>query len=327
MHNSSLKTRRDAVKFGLLGMASGPLTFPAAALAQAQPVAVKAAYQAVASCANFFVAKEKNFFAAEGVDLSASAVASNIIVQAVAAGQYALGVTDIVQVTNLVLKGSDLKIIYPAALVAAEHPYALVLVPSGSPIKSAKDLAGKTIGVHSLQSYVDATLKAWLKGVGVDPASVRFLPVGFAGIVPAVRSKQVDATFALEPQAATMLREGIATVLGAPTETLGTHLAAGYIASESWLDKNPAVARGLVRALDRATEWLIANPSELAGVVSRNCNIAIEVANEMRMPGLVRVARMGQTEKLSRALAEYGVVERYVSPCDLFSKYCPKEGC
>lgn len=69
-----------------------------------------------------------------------------------------------------------------------------ISVLDSSPIKSVKDLAGKTIGVGALTFGNIAMTKAMLKQVGVDPNNVQFVAVGVG--VPAfqaLRTGKIDA--------------------------------------------------------------------------------------------------------------------------------------
>lgn len=69
-----------------------------------------------------------------------------------------------------------------------------VAVPEGSKIKSPGDLAGKTIGVASMGSTGLIIAKVTAKDAGVDPASLKFLPVGTGQrALGALKSGQVDA--------------------------------------------------------------------------------------------------------------------------------------
>jgi NitT/TauT family transport system substrate-binding protein len=63
-----------------------------------------------------------------------------------------------------------------------------------SPIKSVKDLAGKTIGVGALSFGGTPMTEAVLKEVGVDPNGVQFVAVGTgATAFEALRSGKIDA--------------------------------------------------------------------------------------------------------------------------------------
>lgn len=69
-----------------------------------------------------------------------------------------------------------------------------VAVPEGSKIKSPADLAGKTIGVASMGSTGLIIAKVAAKDAGVDPNSLKFLPVGTGQrALSALKDGQVDA--------------------------------------------------------------------------------------------------------------------------------------
>jgi NitT/TauT family transport system substrate-binding protein len=69
-------------------------------------------------------------------------------------------------------------------------------VPDASPIKSPKDLKGKSIGVYSLSTNGNVFLKAYLKSEGLDPDhDVDLVAVGFGG--PALHALETGSVAAL----------------------------------------------------------------------------------------------------------------------------------
>ncbi len=84
-----------------------------------------------------------------------------------------------------------------------------ISVLDNSPIKSVKDLGGKTIGVGALTFGNVSMTKAILKQAGVDPASVNFVAVGTG--VPAfqaLRTGKIDALNLFDIMDAQMKLEG-----------------------------------------------------------------------------------------------------------------------
>lgn len=84
-----------------------------------------------------------------------------------------------------------------------------ISVLDNSPIKSVKDLRGKTIGVGALTFGNIAMTKAILQQVGVDPATVQFVAVGTG--VPAfqaLRTGKIDALNLFDIMDAEMQLEG-----------------------------------------------------------------------------------------------------------------------
>lgn len=92
---------------------------------------------------------------------------------------------------------------------AARNSIWEISVLERSPIKSVKDLGGKTIGVGALTFGNVSMTKALLKEAGVDPNSVQFVAVGTG--VPAfeaLRSGKIDALNLFDIMDAQMVLEG-----------------------------------------------------------------------------------------------------------------------
>ncbi len=77
------------------------------------------------------------------------------------------------------------------------HDYSssyVTVVPEDSPIMTAADLKGKSVGVTSLASGAVPTMKAMARLAGIDPASIQFLAVGpEAPAMVALKSGRIDA--------------------------------------------------------------------------------------------------------------------------------------
>jgi NitT/TauT family transport system substrate-binding protein len=295
--------------------------------AAAARYSIKASYITFASVVTYFAARERQFFEAEDISITDAAVANNLIVPTVLSGQYDMSVTNIVDTANVVAKGGDLRVIYPAGVLGTAYPYAQVVVPSDSQIKGPKDLAGKKIAVAATRSSIDAGVKYWLKLNGVDLSTVSIVAVGQTGVIPAMRSKQFDAALAIEPAIAIMEAEGVARPIGYAGDVGSLNLVAVYVARESWVDKNMDAAKAYVRALDKANEWLLANPDAGPDLITKYCGIQPDVAKRMIKAGLTRVARKADIQDYFKVLTDYEVLEKGVDPCTLLSKVCPKEGC
>jgi NitT/TauT family transport system substrate-binding protein len=77
------------------------------------------------------------------------------------------------------------------------HDYSssyVTVVPEDSPIKTASDLKGKSVGVTSLASGAVPTMKAMARQAGIDPASIQFIAVGAeAPAMVALKAGRIDA--------------------------------------------------------------------------------------------------------------------------------------
>ncbi|MBI3091784.1 MAG: ABC transporter substrate-binding protein [Candidatus Tectomicrobia bacterium] len=321
-------TRREVLSLGLAaGLSSTLLTSPWPRRAWAQEAALKAGYLSISACVQYFAAKEQGFFKAEGLKIEDQpARVGAMIMEGIVSGSFELGFTNTVDIAQINLKGISVKIIYPGVIISATHPYSQMMVPLDSGIQSVKDFAGKSIGVAAARSSIDLSIFNWLEKNGVDPKAVKIVELGFAGIVPGLKSKQVDAVLAVEPAIAVIVGQKIGRSVGFPHGALGSQvLVVAYMALESWIEKNPQKAQAIVRALDKATQWLMEHPEALPGIMERNARIKEDLARKMIQPGLTRVARKVDLQSFIDVAAKFNHIPRSLDVCTLFSKYSPKE--
>lgn len=90
----------------------------------------------------------------------------------------------------LLARDEGLKLVAIGALV--QRPLTSIIALPGQHVKSVADLAGKTVGTAGIP-YQSVELRAALQSVGVNPALVKEVNVGF-NLVPAMLSGKVAAT-------------------------------------------------------------------------------------------------------------------------------------
>ncbi|MEM0049092.1 MAG: PhnD/SsuA/transferrin family substrate-binding protein [Candidatus Bathyarchaeia archaeon] len=121
------------------------------------------------------------------------------IVAALAAGELHVGHLALISFASAVVRDvvpSGLIIIAGDAFDAYPGYYSFTcLTLADSPINTAKDLAGKKIGINALGTAVHFAAAAVLKANGLDPKKdVIFVEVGpFPALAPALKEKKIDA--------------------------------------------------------------------------------------------------------------------------------------
>ena len=138
--------------------------------------------------APIIIAREKGFFAEQGLDVEIIAPADPADPpKLVAAGQADIGVTYQPQLHLLVDEG--LPLLRVGTLVTA--PLNCLLVRDDGSAKTLADLKGKKIG-YSLAGFEQALLTAMLGTAGMTLSDVDLVNVNWS-ISPSLMSKQVDA--------------------------------------------------------------------------------------------------------------------------------------
>ena len=276
-------TRRAALAAGLSLTALG---LAAPALAQAQPARLKMVlnwkYQGPQSA--FFIAQDKGYFKDEGIDLTidqGEGSAASIV--KVAQGSYDIGFGDINALVDIVSKrpGEDTPL---AVYVMFNVPPFAIATRADGPIKTPKDLEGKTIGGPAN----DAALKlfpAFAKMAGIDASKVTI-----TNMQPNLREQmlmrgQVDAAF------------GFVNTISFSAKSAGMNVERDFrfiqygdygldlysnsiVVSRKLARENPKAVQGFLRALNRGVKDMLADPTGSTDYVMKReplLNRAVEV--------------------------------------------------
>jgi putative hydroxymethylpyrimidine transport system substrate-binding protein len=212
-------------------------------------------FQPNAVHAGIYLALERDFDGAEGVDLSVAAPSSSTdSVKLLLGGRAQFAILDIHDLALAREKGRD--IVGVMALV--QRPLAAVIAQPQ--IARPRDLEGRRAGVTGLPSD-DAVLSSIVRGDGGDPAKVHKVTIGFQAVT-ALLSRRVDAATAFwnaEGVALQAKRPGLHQFkvddFGAPP-----YPELVLCVSRRTLDEDRGLVAATVRALRRGYEETINDP-------------------------------------------------------------------
>ena len=135
-----------------------------------------------------------------------------------------------------------------------------ISVLDGSPIRSIKDLAGKTIGVGALSFGNLYITKAILKEQGIDPSQVTFVPVGTG--VPAfqaLRTGKIDALNLFDVMDTEMALEGTRVrLIPLPSQFYGI-TSHGYPVTNAMIRDHPDLVARFGRVASEGNVACLAN--------------------------------------------------------------------
>jgi NitT/TauT family transport system substrate-binding protein len=143
-----------------------------------------------------------------------------------------------------------------------------IYVMPNSPIKEAKDLAGKKIGVNTSGNIATVLTNETLKSAGVDTGTITYTNVPFPDMGATLQRGDVDAAFLPEPfitQASAQL--GIKRIVDVGVGTTDGLPIDGYTATDGWVTKNAKTAAAFQRAIQKAAKDA-ANRNETEKVIT-----------------------------------------------------------
>lgn len=203
-------SRRQA----LAGAAAAALTGWAGP-AQAQAAPLKITISAVRSITSspHFVAKEKGYFAEQGLDVTVDTSLQNVADQLplLAAGQYQIMATSWgASVFNAMRRGGLIQVLATQTTLPTEGRNLVALVVSAENyqkgLTTAEGLKGKKVGIVGFGGWNEYDVHLALKAFGGSVKDVELVQIGRNDIGPAIANGAVTASWAAEP-GVTLLEE------------------------------------------------------------------------------------------------------------------------
>lgn len=184
-------------------------------------------------------------------------------IQAVATGQA--------DISSIAFDGSIIKAISAGADVKAvigaygsnKLSYSALYTLDGSPVKSAKDLLGKKIGVNTLGANEEAFIKLWLKAEGLSAdeiGQVQFVVIPPVNAEEALREGQLDGAVLGGALAELAVSHGGVTPIAKDIDVLGDYTGNSLVMNNAFIEANPKTSATLVAGLAKADAYLQTTP-------------------------------------------------------------------
>jgi NitT/TauT family transport system substrate-binding protein len=250
---------------------------------------------------------KKGFFTAQGIDIDKKTLQSgNDIVLALANHNGQIGYLGWVPMMIASTSGIAISAVAPSEVegTSAADNWQNILVKGDSSIRTASDLAGKTIAVNALKGVGEVMIKAALRKSGVNPSSIRLLAMPFPTMRTALRNGQVDAIWVPEPFLSQGLNLDNDRIVMAPGPVLGKFWPiGGYAALTDWTKSNSALAKKFATAIKRSLVYAQSHPDEIRAMLPAG-------TQNVRLPiwsPIVDRAKVLQTAKYAR---DFGVISK-----------------
>jgi NitT/TauT family transport system substrate-binding protein len=287
----------------------------------------KIGYMKIVDTAPMFVAMDRGFFKAAGLELETLPMAGGaVIVQGVTSGDLQIGWTNVISLYQARVAGFDFKLIAGGATnVKGTNDTHALLVAKGSPVSKASDLEGKTVAVNTLNNIVHLMAMAWVDKNGGSSAKVKFVEVPFPQMEAALVAGKIDAASVHEPFAGAALAKNVARVLAHPwSDVLERFLIASWFASDKWLQKNKQPAQAFVTALNRGVDAIVADPKGARDAIAKWTGLSPEMAGKIPLPVYDKRLSEKDLQGTIDLTQKYKLIPRAIKAAELISDIAPK---
>jgi NitT/TauT family transport system substrate-binding protein len=272
----------------------------------------------------FFIAQERGFFKEAGLDVNAIPMVGGAVIQpALSSGALNIGWSNVVSIYQGHLEGFDYRFIANGAIAKrGTNDVFGFQVAVDSPIKSAKDLSGKTVAVNTLSNIMQAACAHWIDNNGGDSSKVKWVEVPFPQMEPAVVQKNIDAFGAVEPFVTVPSKVNNKTrVLGYPLGGIAPRLLiASYFCSDAWIQKNGDAVKAFITALGRGIDAHNANLEEAKATIAKNTGLKPEFLQLMALPAFEKRIQESDLQPLMDVAFQYKLIGKKFPPREVISK-------
>ena len=215
-----------------------------------------------------FVAKDKGYFAKEGLEVKIVQPSSDgNVEQLVAAGKSDFGVSQQENVTTA--RANDLPIISLAAIL--QHNTSGFASPTTKNILNAKNFEGKTYGGWGLPSE-DAILKALMQKEKADFSKIKIVNIGEADQLTSL-TKDIDLTWIFYGWTgieAELRHQPLNMIWLKDVDPALDFYTPVMITNEKMTQSNPELVRHFMKAVSDGYQYAISNPKESAEILIKN---------------------------------------------------------
>ncbi len=272
-------------------------------------------------------AQDAGLFRRAGLDVEIVALNGGgaAIAAAVAGGSLEIGKSNTLQLISAHEHGLPFTLIAPSSANGAYERDAAIVVRSGAPIRSARDLNGKTVGVTSLVTIQLLSTRAWIDANGGDSQSVRFLEVSPAATQAALDQGRIDAATVLDPILSQIMAAGSLRVLAYPYGAVATRFdGSDFFTTTDWAAKHRDLVERFVRVMHDANAYVSAHETETNPVLAAFAKIDLAVLEHMNHIERPAYLDGGQIQPLIDQAARYKFITKPFTAAELISDYALK---
>jgi NitT/TauT family transport system substrate-binding protein len=273
--------------FGGLALALGPRGARAAD-------AIRVATIPIDAGAEVFFATDMGFFKDAGIDMTIQPIPNGAaIASAVASNAVDIGFSNLISIGEAYKRNVPFTVIAPGSLWSINAPTTVLMVPKDSPLQTARDLNGKTLGVNGLKNIVQYGPQAWIDKNGGDSSTVRFVELTFPQTVEALKAHRIDAGMVAEPFVTAAKND--ARILAPALDAVAPRLLIGcWFTTKAWASANTALVARFAQAIAKTAVWANGHQAQSAPILAKYSNM--DPASVRGMLRVVYASRFDTTE-------------------------------
>ncbi len=256
---------------------------------------------------------QRGFFRAQGLDLEVQTSAGGAaVIPALINGGLDVAGSNVVSAVTAMNRGLPLAMVGSGTSTSTDpgQDFSGILVPADSPIRSARDLAGKRIAVNTLRNINEIVIDASTRKVGGSLSSAKLVEMGFPDMGPAVERGDVDAALMIEPFLSAGKAAGMREIARPYTDTrpglqIGTYLMAMKKARE-----DPELVTAFQAGVRRTAEEIERDPAAFRAALPKIAGFSPKVASGIHLPSWKGTTDRASIQLIAGSMRRLGLTDK-----------------
>lgn len=231
------------------------------------------------------------------------------VASAVAGGALEIGKSNTMALIAAHAKGIPFTIIAPSSNSASSSQQSAILTPLASPLHTARDFAGRTVGVVGLVSIQSLGMRAWINKNGGDAQAARFIEVRSAAVPALLEQGRIDAAPLFDPTLTQAMSTGKFRVVGYMYSAIAKLVEdSDYFTTDDWATKHPDLVTRFAQVMHDANVYVAAHENETIPLIASLSQIDPALLAKMHRPGRPAYVDPANIQPLVDLAAQYGVI-------------------
>jgi NitT/TauT family transport system substrate-binding protein len=318
LEGRALLTRRTAVAATAATMVASAR---ARAGAQTLPAVTLAASTFDSTTAGLYAVRS-GMFKAAGLDVTFVPMTPAAIPPAVIGGTIQIAGSNLLNIIEAHARNVPFTLIAPSAMFDESDftGYAGLLVRKDSPIRSARDLNGKSLGVPALRDFNSVSVMAWIDQNGGDASSLKLVETAAPVSKAAILAGRIDATILTTPLLQAAMADGELRSIGNPYTAYGkSYLGLAWVSTTAYAGANPEVIARFGRVIHDANLYCNAHHAETVDMMAELNKIDPATVRSMTRVKFAPYLVASMIQPLIATAVKYKVIEQSFDAQELIS--------
>jgi NitT/TauT family transport system substrate-binding protein len=200
---------------------------------------------------------------------------------------------------------------WTSALSSGDTDINGVVAKGGAGLTSAKDLAGTTVAVNTLNGMGGLTIREAVRKDGGDPDAVTFVEMAFPDMPAALSGGNVDAVWVPEPFLSSLQASGNTVVSYSSKESVQGHPTQLFFTSGQLSESDPQLVKDFTAAVEETLEYADKNPDAVKAQVAKVLpQLPPGAVDTVALEEFGTDLRRPQLERLGELMKEDGLIEK-----------------